>query len=88
MSTTESIPANLTRIIADAIEKAGGWIGFDTFMALALYAPGWGYYANGSTKFGQMPQGLVGEAGVEGAGSDFVTAPKSARYSARRWPAS
>jgi len=71
-----SIPANLTRIIADAIEKAGGWIGFDTFMALALHAPGWGYYANGSTKFGQMPQGLVGEAGVEGAGSDFVTAPE------------
>jgi len=76
MPTTESIPANLTRIIADAIEKAGGWMGFDTFMALALYAPGWGYYANGSAKFGQMPQGLVGEAGVEGAGSDFVTAPE------------
>lgn len=76
MSTTESIPANLTRIIADAIEKAGGWLGFDTFMALALYAPGLGYYANGSTKFGQMPQGLVGDGGVEGAGSDFVTAPE------------
>ncbi len=76
MSTTESIPANLTRIIADAIEKAGGWVGFDTFMAQALYAPGLGYYANGSTKFGQMPQGLVGDGGVEGAGSDFVTAPE------------
>jgi SAM-dependent MidA family methyltransferase len=76
MPTTESIPAPLQRIIADAIAEAGGWIGFDTFMSLALYAPGLGYYANGSTKFGQMPQGLVGEKGIEGAGSDFVTAPE------------
>lgn len=35
-------------------------------MALALYAPGLGYYANGSRKFGLMPQ----------SGSDFVTAPE------------
>ena len=76
MSTTESIPANLTRIIADAIEKAGGWLGFDTFMAMALYAPGLGYYTNGSTKFGQMPQGVSTAEGVQGAGSDFVTAPE------------
>jgi SAM-dependent MidA family methyltransferase len=76
MSTTENIPANLTRIIADAIEKAGGWLGFDTFMAMALYAPGLGYYTNGSTKFGQMPQGVSTAEGVQGAGSDFVTAPE------------
>jgi SAM-dependent MidA family methyltransferase len=76
MSTTDSIAANLSRIIADTIVKAGGWLGFDAFMSLALYAPGLGYYAHGSTKFGQMPQGLVSEAGVEGAGSDFVTAPE------------
>ena len=36
----------------------GGWIGFDDFMAQALYAPGLGYYARGSTVFGVMPQGL------------------------------
>jgi SAM-dependent MidA family methyltransferase len=70
MFTAESIPASLTPIIADAIEKAGGWEGFDAFMAQALYTPGLGYYANGSAKFGQLPQG------VAGAGSDFVTAPE------------
>lgn len=35
-------------------------------MALALYAPGLGYYANGSRKFGTLPS----------SGSDFVTAPE------------
>ena len=35
-------------------------------MALALYAPGLGYYANASRKFGTMPD----------SGSDFVTAPE------------
>jgi len=35
-------------------------------MALALYAPGLGYYARGSHQFGAMP----------GSGSDFVTAPE------------
>ncbi len=48
------------------MEAAGGWMGFDQFMALALYTPGLGYYANDSRKFGQMP----------GSGSDFVTAPE------------
>jgi SAM-dependent MidA family methyltransferase len=35
-------------------------------MALALYAPGLGYYANSARQFGQMPS----------SGSDFVTAPE------------
>jgi len=39
---------------------------FDRFMALALYAPGLGYYSNASRKFGRMPS----------SGSDFVTAPE------------
>ncbi len=52
--------------IAQAIADAGGWIGFDRFMELALYTPGLGYYANDSTKFGAMPD----------SGSDFVTAPE------------
>ncbi len=55
--------------IAKAIEAAGGWLGFDAFMALALYQPGLGYYANDSVKFGLMPGGARG-------GSDFVTAPE------------
>ncbi len=56
----------LQPILQRAIEEAGGWLGFDAFMALALYAPGHGYYASGSRKFGHMPQ----------SGSDFVTAPE------------
>lgn len=48
--------------IERAIAQAGGWIGFRTFMDLVLYAPGLGYYAAGTQKFG--PAG------------DFVTAPE------------
>jgi SAM-dependent MidA family methyltransferase len=50
--------------------QADGWLPFDRFMALALYEPGLGYYANQTAKFGHMP------AGVAGQGSDFVTAPE------------
>lgn len=39
---------------------------FDRFMALALYAPGLGYYSRSSRQFGQLPA----------SGSDFVTAPE------------
>jgi SAM-dependent MidA family methyltransferase len=56
----------LDRLIRDAIQASGGWLPFDRFMALALYAPGLGYYSNTRQKFGQMP----------GSGSDFVTAPE------------
>ncbi len=49
-----------------AIEGNGGWLPFDRFMALALYAPGLGYYSRGSRQFGTMPS----------SGSDFVTAPE------------
>ena len=52
------------------MEDAGGWIGFDQYMALALYTPGLGYYANDLRKFGTMPHG------ARGGGSDFVTAPE------------
>ncbi len=51
----------LTRLITAEI-KASGWISFARYMELALYAPGLGYYAGGSRKFG--------EAG------DFLTAPE------------
>ena len=56
----------LRRLIHRAIHTAGGWLPFDRFMALALYAPGLGYYARGSRQFGAMPA----------SGSDFVTAPE------------
>jgi len=52
----------LAERIASRIARAGGWIGFDAFMAQALYEPGLGYYAGGSRKFG--------------AAGDFVTAPE------------
>ena len=52
----------LKRRIVDDIETAGGWIGFDRFMDLALYAPAMGYYSGGARKFG--------------AAGDFVTAPE------------
>ncbi len=57
--------SELTPLIHQAIAQAGGWIGFDRFMALALYEPGLGYYTNALQKFGAMPA----------SGSDFVTAP-------------
>jgi SAM-dependent MidA family methyltransferase len=66
----DSIPSRLLPIIADAIQKAGGWQGFDAFMAQALYTPGLGYYANGLSKIGALPHS------GPGVGSDFVTAPE------------
>ncbi|MDH6592870.1 SAM-dependent MidA family methyltransferase [Variovorax sp. TBS-050B] len=65
-TTPGSLPTALDHLIARSVERAGGWIGFDRFMALALYAPGLGYYANTLAKFGHMPS----------SGSDFVTAPE------------
>ncbi|MES2400574.1 MAG: SAM-dependent methyltransferase [Pseudomonadota bacterium] len=67
------LPGSLQTHIAGAIEAAGGWIGFDRFMEMALYTPGWGYYASGSRKFGLMPQ----------SGSDFATAPEMSPHFGR-----
>jgi SAM-dependent MidA family methyltransferase len=61
-----SVTSALSALIGRAIARDGGWLPFDRFMALALYAPGLGYYANASRKFGAMPS----------SGSDFVTAPE------------
>ncbi|MBK9234956.1 MAG: SAM-dependent methyltransferase [Rhodoferax sp.] len=43
-------------------------------MALALYTPGLGYYANDGLIFSQMP--TSGQDGVHAVGGDFVTAPE------------
>jgi len=73
-----TIPYSLTNAlqqhIAQAIAAHGGWIGFDEFMALALYTPGLGYYASDSAKFGTLPYTM--RSGERVAGSDFVTAPE------------
>ena len=63
----------LYTLIQRSIDRAGGWLGFDRFMALALYAPGLGYYANQLRKFGTTPQ----------SGSDFVTAPELSMWFGR-----
>ena len=66
VSTPNLNPSSeLTPRIHQAIAQAGGWIGFDRFMAMALYEPDLGYYTNALQKFGAMPS----------SGSDFVTAP-------------
>jgi SAM-dependent MidA family methyltransferase len=52
----------VARFIAERIREAGGWLSFERFMELALYAPGLGYYSAGSVKIGP--------------GGDFVTAPE------------
>jgi SAM-dependent MidA family methyltransferase len=52
----------LKRLIQAEIAAAGGWISFERYMRLALYAPGMGYYSAGAEKFGQA--------------GDFVTAPE------------
>ena len=70
----EEVSPGLRRIIGDALDAAAGWIGFDAFMALALYAPGLGYYARDSLKFGTLP--YQRQDGRAVAGSDFVTAPE------------
>ncbi|MEN9544817.1 MAG: hypothetical protein RLZZ598_1650 [Pseudomonadota bacterium] len=62
-----SAPAQpLAARIAFEIGAAGGWLGFERFMELALYAPGLGYYARADRQFGHLPT----------SGSDFVTAPE------------
>ncbi|KAI3605623.1 SAM-dependent methyltransferase, MidA [Cupriavidus necator H850] len=63
----------LTARIGESIDAAGGWIGFDRYMALALYAPGLGYYSGGSAKFGRDARD----------GSDFITAPELSPFFAR-----
>ncbi len=48
--------------MASQINAAGGWLSFERFMDLALYAPGLGYYSGGAQKLGRD--------------GDFTTAPE------------
>jgi SAM-dependent MidA family methyltransferase len=48
--------------VASEIEAGGGWISFERYMEIALYAPGLGYYSAGARKLGR--------------GGDFITAPE------------
>ncbi|MBC7608168.1 MAG: SAM-dependent methyltransferase [Polaromonas sp.] len=70
MTFTPILRPLLQTHIREAISLAGGWLGFERFMEMALYTPSLGYYANDLRKFGLMPGG-----GLAG-GTDFVTAPE------------
>lgn len=61
----EALQATLRARVA----AAGGWLAFDDYMDVVLYAPAQGYYSAGAAKFG-------------GAG-DFVTAPEISDLFAR-----
>jgi SAM-dependent MidA family methyltransferase len=56
----------LAHLIKSVMQAQGGWLSFERFMALALYAPELGYYSSGRRVIGFGPQD----------GSDFVTAPE------------
>jgi SAM-dependent MidA family methyltransferase len=66
MQQASSVSTRLTGLVRKAIDRDGGWLPFDRFMALALYAPGLGYYSGDKRVFGALPA----------SGSDFVTAPE------------
>jgi SAM-dependent MidA family methyltransferase len=57
--------ARLRDVLAAEINAAGGWLSFERFMDLALYAPGLGYYSGGAQKLGER--------------GDFTTAPEVSR---------
>src|ERR1700676_694331 len=58
---------HLARVHDYLVEQiaAAGWLSFERFMDIALYAPGLGYYSAGAHKLG--------------AGGDFTTAPEVSR---------
>ena len=57
--------AQVHEYLANQIDAAGGWLSFERFMDMALYAPGIGYYSAGARKFG--------------ACGDFTTSPEVSR---------
>jgi SAM-dependent MidA family methyltransferase len=62
---SESEQAHLRRAqarLAQEIGASGGWISFERYMDIVLYAPGLGYYSAGAQKLGE--------------GGDFTTAPE------------
>jgi SAM-dependent MidA family methyltransferase len=57
--------ARMYGFLAQQVAAADGWLSFERFMDMALYAPGLGYYSAGARKLG--------------AGGDFTTAPEVSR---------
>ncbi len=58
----EAHSARLQAMISAELAANQGWLSFERYMDLVLYAPGLGYYSAGSAKLGQA--------------GDFVTAPE------------
>ena len=58
LAHSEAVRAAIIR----AMDAAGGWLSFEDYMEMALYAPSLGYYSAGAHKLG--------------AGGDFITAPE------------
>ncbi|HEY4972836.1 MAG TPA: SAM-dependent methyltransferase, partial [Steroidobacteraceae bacterium] len=54
--------ARVLQALRAAMAAQGGWLAFDDYLRIVLYAPGLGYYSAGSVTFG--------------GGGDFVTAPE------------
>jgi SAM-dependent MidA family methyltransferase len=54
--------ARVLQALRAAMTAQGGWLAFDDYLRIVLYAPGLGYYSAGSVTFG--------------GGGDFVTAPE------------
>ncbi len=54
--------AAVLRAVRAAIAEQGGWLSFEDYLRLVLYAPGLGYYSAGSAKLGRA--------------GDFITAPE------------
>src|SRR6201996_7128174 len=59
------VSQRLHELVQARIAAEGGWLSFERFMELALYAPGLGYYSAGAHKLGK--------------GGDFTTAPEMSR---------
>jgi len=57
--------ARMHAFLAEQLAAADGWLPFERFMDMALYAPGLGYYSAGARKLG--------------AAGDFITAPEMSR---------
>src|SRR6476661_4613609 len=74
MTEAGSVTSALAALIRAQVERAGGWLPFDRYMATALYAPGLGYYANASRKFGPLPSSGTNEIWEFGAGSGALAA--------------
>ena len=63
--------AAVLQAVRQAIAMQGGWLAFDEYLRIVLYAPGLGYYSAGSIKLGregdfitapELPEGLFGRA--------------------------